>query len=68
MDYMDLVKKEASATDIQAFLVDGDTVAVTIRIPKNLRDSAKTAASYQGTNFSALVRECLIAELSSRGK
>lgn len=66
MNYMDLVKSDANATDIQAYLVDGDTVAVTIRIPKNLRDSAKAAASYRGTNFSALVRECLIAELSSK--
>ena len=68
MDYMDLVKSDASATDIQAFLVGGDTVAVTIRIPKNLRDSAKAAAVYRGTNFSALVRECLIVELSNKSR
>ena len=66
MDYMDLVKNDASTTEIQAYLVGGETVAVTIRIPRNLRDSAKAAAAYKGTNFSALVRECLIDDLANR--
>ena len=66
MGYMDLLKDDACTTDIQAYLIDGETVAVTIRIPKNLRDSAKAAAAYKGTNFSAFVRECLIDELTNR--
>ena len=40
MGYIDLVKKNADATDIQAFLIGGNQTAITIRIPENLRDSA----------------------------
>ncbi|MEF2656068.1 MAG: YlcI/YnfO family protein [Eggerthellaceae bacterium] len=64
MGYVDLIKNNASATDIQAYLVDGEQTAITIRIPKNLRDSVKDAAVLRGTTLSALVRECLIKELS----
>ena len=39
MEYVDLVKQEVDATDMRVFLADGDNVAVTIRIPRNLRDS-----------------------------
>lgn len=66
MDYAQLLKSNADATDIQKYLVDGDTVAVTIRIPRNLRDSAKDEASRRGTTFSALIRECVIEELSKK--
>ena len=64
MDYIELVKSQASSTDIQAFLTGGEATAVTVRIPKNLRDSIKTVAGYKGTNFSAFIRECLIEKLS----
>lgn len=66
MEYIDLIKSGADATDIKAFLANGDTVAVTIRIPMNLRDSAKKEAELRGTTFSSLLRECLIDELSKR--
>ena len=66
MDYIELLKPNADTTDIQKYLVGGETVAVTIRIPKNLRDSAKDEASRRGTNFSALIRECVIEELSKK--
>jgi predicted DNA binding CopG/RHH family protein len=66
MDYAQLLKSNADATDIQKYLIGGETVAVTIRIPKNLRDSAKDEASRRGSNFSALVRECMIEELSKK--
>lgn len=67
MDYVDMLRDEASPTEMREYLVDGETVAVTIRIPKNLRDSAKKAAALRGTNFSAFIRECLIEELSGKG-
>ena len=51
---------------MREFLVGGDTVAVTVRIPQNLRDSAKEEATLRGTTFSALLRECLIEELAGR--
>mgnify|MGYP002766045529 CR=1 FL=1 len=64
MEYIDLVKREADPTDMRAFLANGENVAVTIRIPKNLRDSAKKEAELRGTTFSSLLRECLVNELS----
>ena len=63
MEYIDLVKSNADATDMRAFLADGENVAVTIRIPQNLRDSAKKEAELRGTTFSSLLRECLVTEL-----
>ncbi len=63
MSYSEVIKSGASPTDIQKYLVDGETVAVTIRIPKNLRDSAKEVAVMRGTNFSALTREAMINEI-----
>ena len=66
MRYTDLVENGAKQTEIQAFLADGDTVPVTIRIPRNLRDSAKEAASLRGISYSAFVRMCMIQELSRK--
>lgn len=63
MDYAELVKSEACQTDIQQYLADGDTTAITIRLPKNLRDAAKEAAAMRGMGFSTFVRMCLIEEL-----
>lgn len=64
VDYIDLVKSNADATDMRAYLADGAAVAVTIRIPANLRDSAKKEAELRGTTFSSLLRECLVDELT----
>lgn len=66
MNYLDLVKENADQTDIMKYLTSGDMTAITIRIPKNLRDSAKEAASLRGMSFSTLVRECMIKELAKR--
>ena len=66
MSYTELCKSGAPATEMREFLVGGDTVAITIRIPQNLRDSAKEEAALRGTTFSALLRECLIGELAGR--
>ncbi|WP_294440964.1 YlcI/YnfO family protein [uncultured Slackia sp.] len=67
MDYADMLRDGATPTEIREYLVEGETTAVTIRIPKNLRDSAKKAAALRGTNLSALIRECMIEELIKRG-
>ena len=66
MKYTDLVECGAKRTEIQAFLAEGETVPVTIRIPKNLRDSAKEVASLRGVSYSAFVRMCMIQELSRK--
>ena len=68
MEYIDLVKQEVGVTDMRAFLADGDNVAVTIRIPRNLRDSVKKEAELRGTTFSSLLRECLVDELTKDRK
>ena len=66
MKYTELVESGAKQTEIQAYLVQGETVPVTIRIPKNLRDSAKEAAALRGISYSAFVRMCMIQELSRK--
>ena len=63
MKYAQLVKESATAADIQQFLAEGNATAITVRIPKNLRDAAKEAAAMRGVGFSAFVRMCLIEEL-----
>ena len=65
MSYSDLIRNEANPTDIREYLVSGEQTAITVRIPDTLRDAAKEAAALKGTSFSALVRECLIKELTN---
>lgn len=67
MKYSELIESEARGSEVQTFLVDGDVVPMTIRIPSNLRDSAKEAAALRGMSLSAFVRMCMIQELSKRG-
>ena len=62
MDYAELIKNDACATDIQRYLVEGEMTAITIRIPKSLRDAAKEASSMRGMGFSAFLRMCMIEE------
>ena len=45
MGYTDMLRDGASPTEMREYLVDGETTAVTIRIPRNLRDSAKKLPS-----------------------
>ena len=67
MKYSQVIESDATESDVQAFLVDGDVVPMTIRIPANLRESAKEAATLRGMSLSAFVRMCMIQELSKRG-
>lgn len=66
MKYTELIDSGASPTEIQSYLVDSELVPVTIRIPKNLRDSAKEAASLSGMNFTSFVKRLMIEELSRK--
>ncbi len=66
MTYAELLQSGASATEIQAFLAEGDNVPVTMRIPSNLRDSAKEAATLYGMNFTSFVKLCIIEKLSKQ--
>lgn len=66
MKYAELLDSGASPTEIQSFLVDSELVPVTIRIPKNLRDSAKEAASLSGMTFTSFIKRLMIEELSRK--
>ena len=66
--YTELVDSKASETDIRRYLVDGERVSVTMRIPDTLRDAAKEEAALRGMSFSAFVRTCMIEELAMKGK
>lgn len=65
--YKDLIAKKPSGTVIRSYLVEGDQVSVTLRIPDTLRDAAKEEAALRGMSFSAFVRTCMIEELSKKG-
>lgn len=66
MSYSDMVEKGVSCKELKEYLVGGGQTAITVRIPANLRDAFKEAAELQGTNFSALLRMCMIDELTKR--
>lgn len=63
MKYSELIRGGASSSEIQEFLAGGEATAITIRIPKNLKEAAVEAASFKGVSFSAFVRMCMIEEL-----
>ncbi len=65
--YTELVESKASETDIRRYLVEGERVSVTLRIPDTLREAAKQEAALRGMSFSAFVRTCMIEELAKRG-
>lgn len=65
--YKELLEGNPSETEIRSYLVDGERVSVTLRIPETLRDAAKGEAALRGMSFSAFVRTCMIEELAKRG-
>lgn len=68
MKYAELVDGEAKTGELKSFLVDGENVAVTIRIPKNMRDAAMDAAALSGISFTSLVKMSLIEYLTKKEK
>lgn len=68
MKYAELVDGEVKTGELKSFLVDGENVAVTIRIPKNMRDAAKDAAALSGISFTSLVKMSLIEYLTKKEK
>ncbi|MCI7703350.1 MAG: BrnA antitoxin family protein [Clostridiales bacterium] len=67
MKYSELLDSGAAAGELQSFLVGGDVVPVSMRIPENLRDAAKEAAELSGMSFTSYVKMCLIERLLERG-
>lgn len=66
--YTELVESKASETDIRRYLVEGERVSVTMRIPDTLRDAAKEEAALRGMSFSAFIRTCMLEELAKKGQ
>ena len=64
--YKRLIEANPSKTEICSYLVEGDRVSVTLRIPDTLRDAAKEEAALRGMSFSAFVRTCMIEELAKK--
>lgn len=67
MDYADLIDGNITESELKAHLVEGENVAVTVRIPKNMRDVAKQAAELSGMSFTSLVKMSLIEHLAEKG-
>ena len=68
MDYSRALRGNVTKSELKAHLVEGGNVAVTIRIPKNMRDMAKQAAELSGMSFTSLVKLSLIEHLAERDK
>ena len=67
--YKQLIKSNPDETEIRSFLVDGDQVSVTLRIPDTLRDATKAeklmprraASSFAASRrVSGMRRVCLL--------
>lgn len=63
MSYSDLLKSGANLNERRKYLAGGDQVAITIRIPANLRDAGKEEAEMESTSFSAFIRDAIIQKL-----
>ena len=68
MRYSEMLDSGATPRELRSFLVGGDVVPVSMRIPENLRDTAKEAAELSGMSFTSFVKMCLIERLSERGR
>lgn len=66
MRYADLIDGNVTESELKAYLVEGENVAVTVRIPKNMRDVAKQAAELTGVGFTSLVKMSLIEHLTEK--
>lgn len=62
MDYVTLLKNGASDAKLQTHLSQGNETTITIRVPKNLKDSCAEIAVMSGLNMSTFVRSCLIRD------
>ncbi len=66
MKYADLIDGNVTKSELKTYLVEGENVAVTVRIPKNMRDIAKQAAELSGVSFTSLVKMSLIEHLAEK--
>ena len=64
MKYGESLQTGAAPTEIQAFLVEGETAPVATRITSNYRDAVKESAAPSGVNCTSFVEPCIIEKLS----
>lgn len=64
-NFADMVIGGLPETEQRRYLADGGQMAITLRIPKNLKNAAQEQAALKGMSFSAYVRMCLINDLTS---
>lgn len=57
------MSEQPPPSDKRRWLIEGDVVSVTLKLPGNLRDAARDEAALRGTTLSSFLRELLIAEL-----
>lgn len=66
MTYKELINQGTSSVEIREFLVAGENVPLTMRIPKSLRDSMKEAAELEGMSVTSFVKQCLLEKLAAK--
>lgn len=67
MGYLDLIREGADETDVRKRLPQGDQVAITIRMPENLRDVSKELAVLKGISVGAIIHAGSITQLVGKG-
>lgn len=63
MKHSEFVDLEVSPTEAQALLMDFESVAVAMRMPRTLRDSPKGSVTFDGMSITSSVGMCLIDRL-----
>ena len=67
MGYLDLIREGADETDVRKRLPQGGQVAITIRMPENLRDVSKELAVLKSISVDAIIRAGSITQLVGKG-
>lgn len=62
--FTDLVVGGMTGVEQRRHLTNGGQMAITLRIPKNLKEAAQEQAALKGMSFSAYVRTCLINDIT----
>ena len=64
MKYSELIDSGATEGQLQKHLAEGNPIAITLRVPENLKEAAAETARLRGVSFSAFIRTCVINELT----
>lgn len=67
MSYVELIKTDVYDAGSMKFLSEGKQMVISIRMPRNLRDSGKETTVVRDANFSTLVGRGLIQQFVEKG-